>query len=122
MSTARAGSAAMKAAMAPYRPSQAFSVLATRPVGASCQGPRASTRRRSAGEPAQNSPAGTTPSTSEPGATSASLPTEAPGLSVQRAPTRARAPTEIGADVDDVAVDPVPARSTSGSIAAPLPR
>ena len=48
------------------------SVLAARPVGA-IQGPRASARRRSAGEPDQNSPAGTTPSTSEPGATSASV-------------------------------------------------
>ena len=89
----KAGSAAIRAAMAPYRPSHACSVLAVRPVGASCPGPRASARRRSAGEPAQNSPAGTTPFASEPGATSASLPTQAPGLSVQRAPTRARAPT-----------------------------
>ena len=50
----------------------------------------------SAGEPVQYSRLVTTPITADPGATSASRPTTAPGTSVLRVPTRAPAPTLIG--------------------------
>ena len=61
-----------------------------------------------AGEPFQYWPFFTLPTTPEPGATSAFLPTVAPGSSVVRAPMVASLPTVMRADVEVVAVDPVP--------------
>ncbi len=49
-----------------------------------------------AGAPAQRWPVGTVPVTAEPGATSARLPTRAPGNSMLRVPTTACAPTLTG--------------------------
>ena len=61
-----------------------------------------------AGEPFQYWPDFTLPTTPEPGATSAFLPTTAPGNSVVRAPTVASLPTVILPTWNTVAVDPVP--------------
>ena len=67
-----------------------------------------------AGEPFQYWPFLTLPTTPEPGATSAFLPTTAPGSSVVRAPMVASLPTVIAADVEVVAVDPVPGQVDLG--------
>ena len=83
-------------------------------------GPRADPTRR-AGAPDQNSPAGTGPNTAEPGATSARLPTEAPGHSMLRAPTLALLPTSMAPICSTSPSSQWPVRSTSGSIEQPLP-
>ena len=90
-------------------------------AGRSDQGPRARFWIRWAGDPDQYSPSGTTPKTDEPGATSASLPTSAPGQSMLRAPTRARAPTRTGPRCTTSPSTQKPLRSTSGSIEQPAP-
>ena len=60
---------------------------------ASDHGPRA-TPARAAGAPDQYSPAGTSPKTADPAATSAEAPMTAPGHSVLRVPIRAFLPIE----------------------------
>ena len=115
-STATIGRQESSTAMAPYAAVQARLV-----AGRSDHGPRARFWIRSAGEPDQYSPSGTTPNTDEPGATSASLPTSAPGHSMLRAPTRARAPTRTGPRWTTSPSTQKPLRSTSGSIEQPLP-
>src|SRR6478752_6734208 len=77
-STPAPGSAPMTTARTPYAASQ------PRPGGGacSCHGPRAWVAWRSAGEPDQYSAAGTSPTTREPGATSAWARTTAPGARV----------------------------------------
>ena len=77
---------------------------------------------RSAGEPDQNSPCGTRPRTAEPGATSASRPTPAPGPSVLRVPIRAPAPTSIAPMCSTSPSSQWPVRSTSGSTEQPSPQ
>ncbi|PQM46133.1 hypothetical protein C1Y40_03692 [Mycobacterium talmoniae] len=74
-----------------------------------------------AGEPLQYWPFFTLPITPEPGAMSASLPTDAPGSSVVRAPTVASLPTVIGPTWKMSPSIQCPHRSTSGSIAQRCP-
>jgi hypothetical protein len=69
-----------------------------------------------AGEPFQYWPFLTLPTTPEPGATSAFLPTTAPGSSVVRAPIVASLPTVMGPTWNRSPSIQCPVRSTSGSI------
>ena len=90
LSIATTGSAAITSESA----AKASSHSGRRGGASSDHGPRA-VAWCSAGEPDQNSPAGTSPSTAEPGPTSASRPIVAPGSSRLRAPIRARLPIRI---------------------------
>src|SRR5690242_4084481 len=74
-----------------------------------------------AGEPFQYWPFLTLPTTPEPGATSAFLPTTAPGSSVVRAPMVASLPTVTGPTWNWSPSIQCPERSTSGSIEQPCP-
>ncbi len=74
-----------------------------------------------AGAPAQRCPVGICPVTAEPGATSARLPTLAPGKSMLRVPTTACAPTLTGPITSRSPSSQYPDRSTSDSTAAPRP-
>ena len=76
---------------------------------------------RAAGTPAKCCPAGTAPSTHEPGPICARLPIRAPGSRVDRAPTIAPAPIRIRPMWTVSPSTQWPDRSTSGSTAAPLP-
>ena len=116
-STATIGRPESSTAIAPYVTAQARLL-----AGRADQGPRARRLMRSAGEPDQYSPSGTSPKTDDPGATSASLPMSAPGQSMLRAPTRARAPTRTGPRCTTSPSTQKPLRSTSGSIEQPVPR
>ncbi len=69
-----------------------------------------------AGEPFQYCPFLTLPTTPEPGATSAFLPTTAPGSNVVRAPMVASLPTVMGPTWNRSPSIQWPVRSTSGSM------
>ncbi len=74
-----------------------------------------------AGEPFQYCPFLILSTTPEPGATSAFLPTTAPGSSVVRAPTVASSPTVISPTWNSSPSTQCPLRSTSGSTALRCP-